>query len=405
MAASSISLLLLLVLPLRAGIYTSIDTIEETQQYGLTLNRFRDVLKEWKLVGLSDEKFDDYRNQLKWDTGLDVKESPVRKRYLLMDAVGAQSVPKLRTVEQQLNYSAVLIRRGKPERAKEILDGLCNDDPQNFIAHAQLAIALFVAKDYPAARDSQREALTAWPERYADVGKEQQKLLTALGFDDEETYNRFRRIESHLFRLISLRVAEERKRAKKLPVPDAIDLIFGEADNPVRFVGDSGKFEVGKITAADFKRLPKDAIEIVKQLLIWLPGEERRLMWLLGEVYNASAMGFREADDRNDAIRDAYSVFKGMTAQVKKGEPYYGKKEIEERAALLGEVEKGLPRRQLPIEKKEFVLPPEEERSTLSDAQFWRMLIVSFITGVAVGVFALWQVQEFRRRRQARAAS
>src|ERR1051325_9544310 len=80
MAASSISLLLLLVLPLRAGIYTSIDTIEETQQYGLTLNRFRDVLKEWKLVGLSDEKFDDYRNQLKWDTEPDPPASAARNR-------------------------------------------------------------------------------------------------------------------------------------------------------------------------------------------------------------------------------------------------------------------------------------------------------------------------------------
>jgi len=34
-------------------------------------------------------------------------------------------------------------------------------------------------------------------------------------------------------------------------------------------------------------KLPADAIAIVQQLLIWLP-DDARLLWLLGELYNAS---------------------------------------------------------------------------------------------------------------------
>jgi hypothetical protein len=55
---------------------------------------------------------------------------------------------------------------------------------------------------------------------------------------------------------------------------------------PLRFVGDSGKFEVGKIAAAEKAKLPPNAILIVQQLLIWMP-DDQRLFWLLGELLNA----------------------------------------------------------------------------------------------------------------------
>jgi hypothetical protein len=70
-----------------------------------------------------------------------------------------------------------------------------------------------------------------------------------------------------------------------------LDEIFSNDQGPVLFVGDSGQYEAGKIAAREKEKLPKDAIAIVQQLLLWIPGgpglEDTRLYWLLGELYNA----------------------------------------------------------------------------------------------------------------------
>src|SRR5207244_12073881 len=55
---------------------------------------------------------------------------------------------------------------------------------------------------------------------------------------------------------------------------------------PLRFVGDREKYEAGSIARAEKAKLPPDAVEIVEQLLIWLPHDDR-LFWLLGELLNA----------------------------------------------------------------------------------------------------------------------
>ena len=69
-------------------------------------------------------------------------------------------------------------------------------------------------------------------------------------------------------------------------------------EKPLRFVGESGAFEPGKIAAAEKAKLPADAIEVVEQLLIWMP-DDLRLFWLLGELLNA----------KGDVV-SAQSVFK-----------------------------------------------------------------------------------------------
>ena len=55
---------------------------------------------------------------------------------------------------------------------------------------------------------------------------------------------------------------------------------------PLRFIGDSGKFEPGKIAEAEKAKLPPDAVEVVEQLLVWMP-DDLRLFWLLGDLFNA----------------------------------------------------------------------------------------------------------------------
>jgi len=49
-----------------------------------------------------------------------------------------------------------------------------------------------------------------------------------------------------------------------------------------------------------FKRL--------EQLFIWMP-EDNRLLWLLGEVFNASAMEHQDVKRKNDAMFSAHAVF------------------------------------------------------------------------------------------------
>jgi hypothetical protein len=86
--------------------------------------------------------------------------------------------------------------------------------------------------------------------------------------------------------------AEEARRGRASRLNDDPDPIFPIAvppkrpDNPVRFVGEDGRYAVGGIAAAERKKLPPDALAIVQQLVLWHP-QDARLFWLLGELYNA----------------------------------------------------------------------------------------------------------------------
>ena len=93
----------------------------------------------------------------------------------------------------------------------------------------------------------------------------------------------FKQAESYQFKLLRLRLREWVSRppgARPMPAAD-VDALFD-----VHFRGPDGKYEAGKLAAAEQAKLPKDAIAIVQQLLLWFP-EDTRLLWLLGELYNA----------------------------------------------------------------------------------------------------------------------
>lgn len=92
-----------------------------------------------------------------------------------------------------------------------------------------------------------------------------------LIFDKEVALARLRRLEE-------LRAPPGRRAA---PVDDVDDL-FG-----IKFVGESGAYEAGTLSASEKAKLPKEAIAIVQRLLYWLP-DDARLYWHLGELYNAN---------------------------------------------------------------------------------------------------------------------
>ena len=47
-------------------------------------------------------------------------------------------------------------------------------------------------------------------------------------------------------------------------------------------------------------------------------------------------------------------------------------------------------------------LNKDDDDAGMTAEQWSRWLIVAFMTGLALGMFAIWQYQEIRRRRQAR---
>jgi hypothetical protein len=60
-----------------------------------------------------------------------------------------------------------------------------------------------------------------------------------------------------------------------------LDDLFG-----VRYLGDDAKYQAGRISDAERKKLPTDAAALLQQLGLWLPADGR-LLWQMAEVANA----------------------------------------------------------------------------------------------------------------------
>ena len=67
---------------------------------------------------------------------------------------------------------------------------------------------------------------------------------------------------------------------------DTLDDLFGETSAPLKYVGDDGAYQAGKLAAAEAKKLPDNALPQLQQLVLWFP-DDNRLYWQMGELYNA----------------------------------------------------------------------------------------------------------------------
>jgi hypothetical protein len=147
-----------------------------------------------------------------------------------------------------------------------------------------------------------------------------------------------------------------------------VDALF-----PVQFVGPSGGYEAGTMAEAERAKLPDDAIALVQQLLMWFP-EDARLLWLLGELYNATG-----------DIRTAEQVFDECVGSRRFESPVLREHRRAVKAAVAA----------IPVPVRESVLP---DAGTL-----W---LVGGIGGAIVAFFVWLQVRELiRRRATARQAS
>lgn len=174
---------------------------------------------------------------------------------------------------ERLDLGACLIRLRQYDDAIDILTPLAGRRG-NFMVYANIGTAQMLAGRMDRAASSLEEARDAWPDASSVYSKEQ--------------LDWFRTVEKYQLRLVRLRYAESlRPSAGRGQEAQKVDDLFADDKSPVRYIGESGQYEAGKIAAKEFAKLPRDAVAIVQQLLIWMP-YDTRLYWQLGELYNAS---------------------------------------------------------------------------------------------------------------------
>jgi hypothetical protein len=362
---------LLAAVTARAGIYNTAETDEI--KLDASFAKFRATLKEVQSIGLAKVDFD----------------VPIRKRYLLWETLAGKSPPRDLTPEQEIDYSAVLVRRKSPE-AVPYLEQLTRRHPDNLLLQSHLAQAYWnTLGNQERAIDVLHRLLNKrnWPEQFADMQQEQKDVFLKLGWSEHPT-DFYRRAEGYLLKLMILRSKEPPSSSF-----EAVDAIFegGDPPTPIRFVNDDGKFEPGKLASAERKKLPKDARDIVQQLLLWLP-EDLRLYWLLGEIYNA--------EGKESGILAADSIFNELVVNFQQRA-----QDLRDRRTQLREYAREHDKMNIDEKGMNNILAENENKNPPPPpAQILPMtpqsIAVTFASGFVVGLFALWQFQELRRRRR-----
>lgn len=149
---------------------------------------------------------------------------------------------------------------------------------------------------------------------------------------------------------------------------DVFDLFPG-----VRFVGESGRYEPGTLSAAGKAKLPPDAVAVVQQLLLWSP-DDGRLLWLLGELYAADGR-LREADK----VIDQCTYGRAMTNRATL---------MAHRQAVRDAVAALPPERDADLAPDEPVVDP-----TIADAEQWAAFRpVAVTVGAGVGLVAVLMI-------------
>jgi hypothetical protein len=215
--------------------------------------------------------FSDFRDQLTplLSALISQPESPARRDEIARrDELQSKLRAGAASTQDQVDLSASLIRLGEPAQAAEVLTTLARREPRNFMVFANLGTASEMEGRLAQAAEYLQQARDVWPGAWPGLTAEQ------LAW--------YQRAEAYQARLVRLRLRESvGQRSGQQKTPEGVDDLFG-----VRFEGEKGRYEPGRIAPAEKAKLPKDAVAVVEQLLIWLP-VDTRLYWLLGEVLNA----------------------------------------------------------------------------------------------------------------------
>jgi len=176
-----------------------------------------------------------------------VPDNPARVRYreaaLRLDKLGRE---KQLTADELADLGALYVRLGEVGKAVALLRPALTAHPNHFRIAANLG--------------------TAW-QLHGDLSQAELYLSQAVRLAP----GKFQKAEKYHLKLVRQRLRERRG-------VQGLDDLFG-----VRYVGEDGKYEPGKLAAGERKKLPAGAVAIVQQLALWLPSDSR-LLWQLGEL-------------------------------------------------------------------------------------------------------------------------
>jgi tetratricopeptide (TPR) repeat protein len=152
------------------------------------------------------------------------------------------------TADELADLGAIYVRLGEPARAVELLRKAQREHPQHFRIAANLGTAWQLSGDL----------------RQAEAHLEQAVRLAP---------GKWQRAEEYHLKLVRLRQREREK--------NGLDDLF-----EVRYVGNDGRYEPGKLSNPEKKKLPIYAVAVAQQLALWLPADAT-LLWQLAELANA----------------------------------------------------------------------------------------------------------------------
>jgi len=163
--------------------------------------------------------------------------------------------------------------------------------------------------------------------------------------------------------------------------------LFGTTESPMAWSNAEGKYEPGVLQPLERAKLPKDAVAVVQQLLLWSP-EDTPLLWLLAELYTAEGR-FREAEQ----------VFDQLTW----GRNFTNRKTLMEHRTAVREAAA-----KMPAENDDQLLPDTATPPPPGDddAAKWQELreelvpVIVVFAGLTLLGFALFGRSLFRRRRR-----
>ncbi len=168
--------------------------------------------------------------------------------------------------DELADLGALHVRLGQAVKAIEVLRAAFRQSPDHFRIAANLGTAWQMQGDLTESSRTLQEAVRLAPPRWKP------------------------------FEQAHLKIVRSRQQEKKNT--STLDDLFG-----VKYLGESGKIEAGKIARAERKMLPDDDIAIVQQLLLWLPADGR-LLWQLGDLANA-----------HRDVRTAASILEGCVSE------------------------------------------------------------------------------------------
>jgi hypothetical protein len=196
----------------------------------------------------------------------------------------------------------------------------------------------------------------------------------------KEQLDWLRTAEKYHLELVKLRYREAAP-AGRASVREKLDDLFREKGS-VRFVAESGRYEAGKLAAAERAKLPADALAVVQELVLWLP-DDTRLYWLLGELYNA-----------NGDIEASAKIFDDCIGNVRR----FSAPDLRAHRLVVQEAKPGNPLLDVASAPAENAPTPGLLPSWLPDSR--QLVAVGGIAAVIIVLLGYFQIREMRRRRR-----